>query len=149
MQRYENRIATIGKEDSCNFRRSGVSLVLDGERYPLGELAPVGMIGFDFGIGLAAQRKRLDLRQCLDRACIRAVWSWPDRCVRTGQPDTRLKSGERLAHTESLDQRWRDMRSVVRQGTKGCLCPHYDRTIRRSRNSTKHAIATTGVCCRG
>lgn len=59
MQRYENRIATIGKEDSCNFRRSGVSLVLDGERYPLGELAPVGMIGFDFGIGLAAQRKRL------------------------------------------------------------------------------------------
>lgn len=41
-----------------NFKRSGVTrLVLSGERDPLGELAPGGVFGFNFGMGLALNDK--------------------------------------------------------------------------------------------
>jgi hypothetical protein len=41
-----------------NFKRADVSrLVLDGERDPLGELAPGGVLGFNFGMGLALNEK--------------------------------------------------------------------------------------------
>jgi hypothetical protein len=41
-----------------NFKRGNVSrLVLNGEREPLGELAPGGVIGFNFGIGIALNEK--------------------------------------------------------------------------------------------
>jgi hypothetical protein len=41
-----------------NFKRANVSrLVLDGERDPLGELAPGGVFGFNFGMGLALNEK--------------------------------------------------------------------------------------------
>ena len=40
------------------FKRSNVSrLILDGEREPIGELAPGGVIGFNFGMGLALNDK--------------------------------------------------------------------------------------------
>ena len=41
-----------------NFKESGVTrLVRNGEREPLGELAPGGIIGFNFGMGLALNEK--------------------------------------------------------------------------------------------
>ena len=41
-----------------NFKRADVSrLVLDGERDPLGELAPGDVLGFNFGMGLALNEK--------------------------------------------------------------------------------------------
>ncbi len=41
-----------------NFKQSGVTrLVRNGEREPLGELAPGGIIGFNFGMGLALNDK--------------------------------------------------------------------------------------------
>ena len=41
-----------------NFKRAGVTrLVLDGQRDPLGELAPGGVLGFNFGMGLALNEK--------------------------------------------------------------------------------------------
>jgi hypothetical protein len=41
-----------------NFKRPGVTrLVLDGQRDPLGELAPGGVLGFNFGMGLALNEK--------------------------------------------------------------------------------------------
>ncbi|UVW29169.1 hypothetical protein [Massilia sp. H6] len=41
-----------------NFKESGITrLVRDGEREPLGELAPGGIIGFNFGMGLALNDK--------------------------------------------------------------------------------------------
>ncbi len=40
------------------FKRSNVSrLILDGQREPIGELAPGGVIGFNFGMGLALNDK--------------------------------------------------------------------------------------------
>ncbi|MDB5953001.1 MAG: hypothetical protein JWR65_4856 [Massilia sp.] len=41
-----------------NFKRANISrLVLDGQRDPLGELAPGGVFGFNFGMGLALNEK--------------------------------------------------------------------------------------------
>lgn len=41
-----------------NFKESGVTrLVRNGEREPLGELAPGGIVGFNFGMGLALNEK--------------------------------------------------------------------------------------------
>lgn len=41
-----------------NFKRKNVTrLILDGEREPIGELAPGGVIGFNFGMGLALNEK--------------------------------------------------------------------------------------------
>ncbi len=43
-----------------NFKRSNVSRrVLDGELEPLGEIAPGGVIGFNFGLGLALNERAL------------------------------------------------------------------------------------------
>jgi hypothetical protein len=40
------------------FKRSNVTrLILDGEREPIGEIAPGGVIGFNFGMGLALNEK--------------------------------------------------------------------------------------------